>query len=67
MQVTHQQPVDWFALFNANLYGPEPGEPIDQDGLELTLQSLDLDPGDARVLAQFKRWWGYHGGSLHTI
>lgn len=57
---------DLFALFNKNLYGPEPGEQIDSEGLEETLQSLMLDPEDAYVQRQFKRWWAYYGGALKT-
>lgn len=56
--------VDLFQLFDANLYGPEPKEEIDLEGLHFTLLTLDLDPEDSHVMAQFKRWWWYHGGLL---
>lgn len=58
---------DLFALFNKNLYGPEPGEKIDQEGLVETLLSLNLDPEIPHVLFQFKRWWRYWGGSLQLV
>lgn len=53
-----------FSLFNANLYGPEPEEVIDQEGLVETLEGLGLNPEDEYVLSQFRRWWSYYGGSL---
>lgn len=53
-----------FALFNKNLYGPEPGEEINQEGLVETLEGLELNPEDAYVMSQFRRWWAYYGGSL---
>lgn len=55
---------DLFSLFNKELYGPEPGEHIDQEGLVETLEGLDLNPEDEYVNRQFRRWWAYYGGSL---
>lgn len=55
---------DLFSLFTKELYGPEPGETIDQEGLRETLEGLDLNPEDQYINRQFRRWWGYYGGSL---
>lgn len=53
-----------FALFNKELFGPEPGELIDQEGLAETLEFIGLDADDSYVQRQFRRWWAYYGGAV---
>lgn len=60
-------PEDLFALFDTEVYGPEPGEALDPSYLEGTLISLDLNPADKRVLSSFKRWWTHWGGQFKSI
>lgn len=55
---------DLFSLFGKELFGPEPGEAIDEEGLAETLEFMDLNPEDGYVQRQFRRWWAYHGGQV---
>lgn len=55
---------DLFSLFNREFFGPEPGESIDQEGLNETLEFIGLNPEDEYVQRQFRRWWAYYGGEV---
>lgn len=58
------QSKDLFPVFTEFMFGPEPGEVINQEGLVETLEYMGLNPADPHVFASFKRWWSFHGGSL---